>query len=277
MPIRVYKPTTNGRRNMSVIDYSKELSGDAPHKPLLKRIARTGGRNHHGRTTSRFRGGGARKMYRVIDFKRRKDGVVGRVKTIEYDPNRSVFISLISYRDGEMRYILSPKGLKVGDYVESGEKVEPRVGNAMPLATIPTGLFVHNVELKPGRGGQLARSAGAQVQLIGKDGDYATMLLPSGEIRRILLTCRATIGRLGNEDFQNVVIGKAGRKRHMGRRPHNRGSAMNPVDHPMGGGEGRRGGGRHPCSPTGKLSKGFKTRKRKKASSGLIVRRRKKK
>ncbi|MEO0480942.1 MAG: 50S ribosomal protein L2 [Planctomycetota bacterium] len=274
MPIKIYKPTSAGRRNSSVLDFS-HLTKKRPEKSLVERIGRKGGRNHHGHITSRFRGGGARKLYRIIDFKRNKFDVPAKVAAIEYDPNRNADIALLHYLDGEKRYILHPKGLKVGDRVVSGERVEPDVGNSMPLATIPLGLMVHNVELQPGKGGQLARSAGMGIQLLARDGDYATLVLPSGEVRRVHQRCRATIGNVGNADYQNVRWGKAGRKRHKGRRPHNRGTSMNPVAHPMGGGEGRTGGGRHPVTPWGRPTKGGKTRRGKAASDQFILRRRK--
>jgi len=276
MPIKKYKPTSPGRRFGTVLDFSG-LTKKKPEKSLLRPIKKTGGRNHHGHTTSRFRGGGHKRRYRVIDFKRDKDGVPARVAAIKYDPNRSAWIALLHYADGEKRYILAPHGLKVDDRVESGEKVEPKVGNTMPLRSIPLGLTVHNVELKAGYGGQLARGAGTVIQLQAREGNFANLLLPSGEIRRVAVACRATIGQVGNLDYQHVSLGKAGRKRWLGRRPHVRGTAQNPVSHPMGGGEGRSGGGRHPCSPTGKLSKGGRTRKRQKPSNAFILRRRKRK
>ena len=274
MPIRTYKPTSPGRRNSSVLDHS-HLTKKRPEKSLTVRIRKHAGRNAHGHITSRFRGGGARRLYRIIDFKRTKDGVPSRVAAIEYDPNRNADIALLHYADGEKRYILAPLGLKVGAVVVSGEKVEPEAGNAMPLSNIPLGLQIHNVELQPGRGGQLARSAGMVCQLMARDGDYAVVTLPSGEVRKIHVRCRATIGQIGNLDYQNVRWGKAGRNRHRGRRPHNRGTSMNPVAHPMGGGEGRTGGGRHPVSPWGKLAKGGKSRSRKALSNKFILRRRK--
>ena len=274
MGIRVYKPTTPGRRNASVNDYA-ELTTDRPEKTLCKRIKKSGGRNHHGVTTSRFRGGGARKIYRMIDFKRNKDGVSAKVATVEYDPNRNCFISLLQYEDGEKRYILSPYGISVGDVVESGQKCEPKIGNAMPLESIPNGLEVHNIEMTAGQGGKLVRGAGNVAKILAKEGNWVTISLPSGEMRMVRKECRATIGRLSNPDHQNVKLGKAGRKRHMGRRPHVRGKAMNPVAHPMGGGEGRSNGGRHPCSPTGVLAKGGKTRNPRNPSNKRIIRRRK--
>lgn len=275
MGIRVYKPTSNGRRNASVIDYKAILTTDKPEKTLCHRITKSGGRNHHGRTTVRFRGGGARKIYRIIDFKRNKDDVSAKVMTIEYDPNRNCFICLVQYGDGEKRYILAPEGIKVGQTIESGSSVEPKTGNAMPLAAIPVGVEVHNVEMNAGQGGKLVRSAGGVARLMAKEGDWATIILPSGEMRTVRKECRATIGKLGNSDYQNVKLGKAGRKRHMGRRGHVRGKAQNPVAHPMGGGEGRANGGRHPCSPTGVLAKGGKTRNPRKTSGKRIIRRRK--
>jgi len=276
MGVRIYKPTSAGRRNSSVNDYS-ELTTNRPEKTLCKRIKKRGGRNHHGVTTTRFRGGGARRIYRMIDFKRNKDGVPGTVATIEYDPNRSCFISLVQYEDGEKRYILAPTGIKVGEVIESGQRCEPKTGNAMPLETIPAGLEVHNVEMTAGQGGKMVRGAGNAARIVAKEGNWVTLVLPSGEMRMVRKECRATIGRLSNAEHQNVRIGKAGRKRHMGRRPHVRGKAMNPVAHPMGGGEGRSNGGRHPCSPTGKPAKGGKTRNPRKTSNNRIIRRRKNK
>ena len=276
MGIRVYKPTSPGRRGGSVNDYA-ELTTDRPEKTLCKRIKKNGGRNHHGKTTVRFRGGGARKIYRIIDFKRNKDGVAAVVTTVEYDPNRNCFISLIQYEDGEKRYILAPRGINVGDKIESGFGIEPKVGNSMPLSDIPVGVEVHNIEMTAGQGGKLVRSAGGVARLMAREGNWATIVLPSGEMRMVRKECRATIGQLSNPDHANIKIGKAGRKRHMGRKPHVRGKAMNPVAHPMGGGEGRSNGGRHPCSPTGVLAKGGKTRSPRNTSSKLIIRRRKKK
>ncbi len=276
MGIRVYKPTSAGRRNSSVNDYA-ELTTARPEKTLCKRIKKNGGRNHSGKTTVRFRGGGARKIYRIIDFKRNKDGVSADVATIEYDPNRNCFISLVHYNDGEKRYILAPIGIKVGDHIESGEACEPKIGNTMPLSAIPAGLEIHNIEMRAGQGGKLVRGAGNAAKIAAKEGNWITIILPSGEMRTIRKECRATIGRVSNPDHQNVRIGKAGRKRHMGRRPHVRGKAMNPVAHPMGGGEGRANGGRHPCSPTGVLAKGGKTRNPRNPSNNRIIRRRKSK
>jgi len=275
MAIKIYKPTSPGRRNASVIDYRAELTASTPEKSLCRRIKKTGGRNHTGQTTVRFRGGGARKIYRIIDFKRDKDGVPARVASIEYDPNRNCFISLLNYADGEKRYILAPAGLRVGQIIESGLEVEPRTGNAMPMAAIPVGVEIHNIEMNAGQGGKLVRSAGGVARLMAKEGNWATVILPSGEMRMVRRECRATIGQLSNADYQNVKIGKAGRKRHMGIRPHVRGKAQNPVAHPMGGGEGRSNGGRHPCSPTGVLAKGGKTRNPRKVSNKRIIRRRK--
>lgn len=276
MGIRIYKPTSPARRNASVNDYA-ELTTSRPEKSLCVRINRSGGRNHHGVTTARFRGGGARKIYRVIDFKRNKDGVPARVASIEYDPNRNCFISLLNYADGEKRYILAPAGIRLGDVVESGEAVEPKTANAMPLSAIPVGMEVHNIEMTPGQGGKLVRSAGGSARLMAKEANWATVVLPSGEMRMVRKECRATIGQLSNPDHQNIKLGKAGRARHRGRRPHVRGKAMNPVAHPMGGGEGRANGGRDPCSPTGVLAKGGKTRSPRKTSNKWIIRRRRNK
>jgi large subunit ribosomal protein L2 len=244
---------------------------------LCRRIKKHGGRNHHGKVTVRFRGGGARRIYRIIDFKRNKDGMPATIQTIEYDPNRNCFISLVQYKDGEKRYILSPEGVRKGDVIESGRVVEPKVGNCMPLSSIPVGVEIHNIEMNPGQGGKMVRSAGGTARLMAKEGDWATVILPSGEMRMVRKECRATIGQLSNSDYMHVNIGKAGRKRHMGRRPHVRGKAMNPVAHPMGGGEGRSNGGRHPCSPTGVPAKGGKTRNKRKVTNKLIIRRRKNK
>ena len=273
MPIKQYKPTGNARRSMSVLS-REELAKKRPEKSLTKRISRKGGRNNQGKITAKHRGGGARKIYRVIDFKRTKDDVPAKVAAIEYDPNRSANLALLSYADGEKRYIVCPEGLAEGDTVMSGEKVEPRPGNCMPLSSIPLGLQIHNIELNAGRGGQMVRSAGMAAVLSARDGDYAHIILPSGETRRVHVKCRATIGRVGNFEHNLVSLGKAGRKRHMGRRPHVRGTAMNPVDHPMGGGEGRTKGGRHPVSATGVLAKGGKTRNRRKVSNKFIIRKR---
>ncbi|MCC6783153.1 MAG: 50S ribosomal protein L2 [Planctomycetes bacterium] len=274
MPVKTYNPTSAGRRNSSVLDFS-HLTKKRPEKSLVVRLKKTGGRNAHGHVTSRFRGGGARRLYRVVDFLRDTDGVPAIVKAIEYDPNRNADIALLHYLDGEKRYIIAPKGLEVGRRVISGERVDPDVGNAMPLGAIPLGVMVHNVELQPGKGGQVARSAGLSAQLMARDGDYAVLVMPSSELRKVHVDCRATIGEVGNADWQNIRWGKAGRRRYMGWRPHNRGTSQNPVSHPMGGGEGRTGGGRHPCSPTGKLSKGGKTRRGKARTNQFIIRRRK--
>ena len=275
MGIKTYKPTSPGRRDGSVLDY-KELTTTKPEKSLLRPLKKTGGRNNRGRITSRRRGGGNKRRYRLIDFKRDKVGIPARVATIEYDPNRSCFISLLHYVDGEKRYILSPLGLEVGTMIQSGPDAEPTVGNAMKLKDIPIGLQIHNIELKIGRGGQICRTAGGAAQLMAREGQYAVVLMPSGELRRIHIECMATIGRVGNTDHQNVKLGKAGRNRHRGRRPKVRGTAMNPVDHPMGGGEGRTAGRRHPCSPTGVLAKGGRTRSRSNPTDKFIIRRRKK-
>ena len=276
MGVRVYKPTSPARRNASVNDYA-ELTTAKPEKSLCIRIKKNGGRNHHGVTTSRFRGGGARRIYRIIDFKRNKDGVPAKIATIEYDPNRNCFISLLHYADGEKRYILAPVGINVGDHVVSGPACEPKTGNAMPLEAIPAGMEIHNIEMIAGQGGKMVRGAGNAAKIGAKEGNWVTLVLPSGEMRMVRKECRATIGRVSNPEHQNIKIGSAGRKRHMGRRPHVRGKAMNPVAHPMGGGEGRANGGRDPCSPTGVLAKGGKTRNPRKISNKRIIRRRKNK
>ena len=276
MAIKNYKPTTPGRRNMSVLDFS-EITTDTPEKSLLVSLTKSAGRNNTGRITVRHQGGGAKRKYRIIDFKRIKDGVVGTVASIEYDPNRTANIALIKYVDGEKAYIIAPKGLKVGDKVVSGPESDIKVGNCLPLANIPEGTMVHCVELKPGKGAQMARSAGSGVQILGIEGKYALLRLSSGEVRKVLSTCRAVIGEVGNEDHELVNLGKAGRKRHMGIRPTVRGSVMNPNDHPHGGGEGRAPiGHKGPLTPWGKPALGYKTRKGKKQSDGLIVHRRKK-
>ena len=275
MGIRKYKPTSPGRRHGSVLDFT-EITRSKPEKSLLRPLKKTGGRNNRGRITCRHRGGGHKRQYRVIDFKRDKDGIPARVATIEYDPNRTCFIALLHYADGEKRYILAPIGLEVGQTIQSGSDSDPNPGNSMRLSDIPVGVQIHNVELQPGRGGQICRSAGAAAQLQAREGKYAVLLLPSGELRRVHVKCRATIGRVGNTDHQNVKLGKAGRKRHLGRRPHVRGTAMNPNDHPMGGGEGRTAGGRHPCSPSGVLAKGGRTRRKNHPTDVFIIRRRKK-
>ena len=274
MAIKVYKPTINSRRNMSVIDYSG-LSKVAPEKSLLAPLNKKAGRNSYGRITVRHRGGGNRRKYRIIDFKRNKFDVEGIVKTIEYDPNRSAFIALVEYADGEKSYILAPEGLKVGYKVVSGPNADIKIGNALPLTSIPVGTFVHNIELYPGRGAQLARSAGNMAQLMARENGYALLRLPSNELRNVPETCMATIGQVSNPDHFNVKIGKAGRKRNMGWRPTVRGSVMNPNDHPHGGGEGKSPVGRPgPVTPWGKPALGYKTRKHKKQSDKLIVRRR---
>jgi large subunit ribosomal protein L2 len=275
MGIRYYKPTTAGRRQGSVSDFAEITDRHKkPEKSLLEPHRKKGGRNHQGVITARFRGGGHKRMYRLIDFKRRKDNVWASVVAIEYDPNRSARIALLQYEDGIKAYILAPEGLKAGDRVLSGDAAEPRVGNCLPLRRIPLGMDVHNLEMKPGRGGQICRSAGTSATLTAREGAWAQITLPSGEVRRVSSECRATIGTLGNADHMNISLGKAGRKRWLGRRPHNRGTSMNPVSHPMGGGEGRTSGGRHPCSPTGVLAKGGKTRKKRKPSNKAIIRRR---
>jgi large subunit ribosomal protein L2 len=277
MGIRQYKPTTPGRRGGSVSDFADLTYGkkNRPEKTLLESKPKKGGRNNQGIITSRFRGGGHKRMYRVIDFKRNKDGVWGQVLSIEYDPNRTARIALLQYEDGTKTYILAPKGLAAGDKVISGiNDIEPRVGNCMPLYKIPLGMSVHNLEMQPGRGGQMCRSAGTSATLTAREGKWAQITLPSGEVRRVSSECRATIGAIGNEEHMNISLGKAGRKRWLGRKPHNRGTSMNPVSHPMGGGEGRTAGGRHPCSPTGVLAKGGKTRKKRKPSNSAIIRRR---
>jgi large subunit ribosomal protein L2 len=271
MAIRKPKPTSPGRRFVTYPDFA-EITRDRPEKSLTEGLKKSGGRNSNGRKTSRHRGGGAKRLYRQIDFKRRKDGIPARVAQIEYDPNRSAYIALIHYVDGEKRYILAPARLRVGAMVQSGPDADIRVGNCLPLANMPAGTVVHNVELTPGRGGQLARSAGASVQLLAKDGDRATLRLPSGEMRLVRAECRATVGTIGNADHQNVKIGKAGRKRHMGVRPQTRGTAMNPVDHPHGGGEGSTTAGRHPVTPWGVPTLGYRTRKKRKDSDRYIVR-----
>jgi large subunit ribosomal protein L2 len=271
MPIRKRRPTSAGRRFQTVHDYS-EITKARPEKTLLAKKSSTGGRNNVGRITSRHKGGGNKTAYRIIDFKRNKDGIKATVHSIEYDPNRTCRIALLHYHDGEKRYILAPKDLKVGDIVASGPTAEPRTGNAMPLRFIPVGSVVHNVELRPGGGGKMARSAGVGVQLIAKEGAYATLRLPSTEMRRVPIDCRATMGEIGNAEHELISVGKAGRNRWKGVRPQTRGVAMNPVDHPLGGGEGKTSGGRHPVSPWGKPE--GRTRQRKKASSSLIIRRR---
>jgi large subunit ribosomal protein L2 len=271
MPIRKPKPTSPGRRFVSYADFSV-ITKTKPERTLVEGLKKSGGRNARGRKTARHRGGGAKRLYRKIDFKRRKDGIPARVAAIEYDPNRTAYIALLHYLDGEKRYILAPNRLEVGMTVMSGDDAPIDVGNALPLARIPTGTVVHNVELNAGRGGQMARSAGNGVQLMAKEGDMATLRLPSGEMRMVRADCRATIGVVGNADHQNVKIGKAGRKRHLGVRPQTRGTAMNPVDHPHGGGEGSTTPGRHPVTPWGVPTLGYRTRKKNKPSDRLIVR-----
>lgn len=274
MGIKIYKPTSPGRRNSSVNDYA-ELTAYKPEKSLCLRIKKAGGRNHSAMTTVRFRGGGARKIYRVIDFKRDKDNIAAKVATVEYDPNRNCFISLVNYADGEKRYILSPLGINVGDTVENGTSCEPKSGNAMPMEFIPAGLEIHSIEMVAGQGGKLVRTAGAAAKIVAKEGNWVTIELPSGEMRMIRKECRATIGRLSNPDDQNISLGKAGRTRYLGKRPHVRGKAQNPVSHPLGGGKKRSNGGRHPCSRTGVLAKGGKTRNPRKISNNWIIRKRK--
>lgn len=277
MGIRKYKPITPGRRGATVSDFADLTEGAKPEKKLLRPKRRKGGRNNQGKITVRHRGGGHKKQYRLIDFRRNKDGIPAVVNSIQYDPNRSARIALLHYVDGEKRYIIAPDGLKAGDKLLSGETSPPTVGNCLPLAKIPLGTDVHNIELQAGRGGALCRSAGASATLAARDAGWAQINLPSGEIRRVPAACRATIGKIGNSEHMAIVLGKAGRKRWLGRRPHVRGTAMNPVDHPHGGGEGRTKGGRHPVSPTGVPAKGGSTRKRRKASNRSIVRRRRSK
>ena len=276
MPIRKLKPRSPGVRSMTISGFD-EITKSTPEKSLLVSIARKGGRNNYGRITAKRRGGGHRKQYRIIDYKRRKDGIPAKVVGIEYDPNRSARIALLSYSDGEKRYIISPAKLNVGDVLMSGEGAEVRIGNCLILKDIPEGTLIHNVEMRPGKGAQIARSAGSGVQLMAKEGEYVTLKLKSGEVRLIHKNCRATIGTVGNTDHENISIGKAGRTRWMGIRPRVRAVAMNPVDHPMGGGEGRSSGGRHPCSPWGQIAKGLKTRKVKKLSNKFILSRKNKK
>jgi large subunit ribosomal protein L2 len=274
MPIKRYKPTSPGRRFATYADRS-DLTDKEPEKSLVEGLTKSGGRNTNGRITSRHRGGGAKRKYRIIDFKRTKDGVPAKVAAIEYDPNRTAHIALLHYADGEKRYILAPNRLRVGMEVMSGDMADITVGNALPLRRIPTGTIVHNVELTPGRGGQMGRSAGVEIQLVAKEGERATLRLPSGEMRQVPVDCRASIGAIGNSDHQNIDIGKAGRSRHKGIRPQTRGTAMNPVDHPHGGGEGSTTPGRHPVTPWGVPTLGYPTRKKRKASDQWIVRRRK--
>ena len=272
MAIKSYKPTSPSRRYYNDYDFS-EISKKKPERALLEHQASTGGRNHFGRITSRFRGGGHKQRYRVLDFRRDKIGVPARVAALEYDPNRTGRLALLFYADGEKRYILAPDGLKVGDTIVSSRNADIKPGNSLPLRVIPLGTAIHGIEMKVGKGAQLARSAGVAAQLMAKDGEYAQVRLPSGEIRKIHQDCRATIGQVSNVEHFHISLGKAGRSRWLGRRPHNRGVTMNPVDHPMGGGEGRTSGGRHPCSPWGQLSKGLKTRNNKR-TDGMIIKRR---
>src|SRR5918999_6493672 len=272
MPIRKYKPTSAGARFRTVQTFD-EITTNDPKKPLPETLKATGGRNNHGELTSWWSGGGHKRLYRTIDFRRDKKDIPGKISTIEYDPNRSARIALISYADGEKRYILQPAGIKVGDTIVAGDKVDILPGNCLPLKHIPLGTQIHNVELRPGKGGQIARSAGSSVQLVAREGEYASVKLPSGEIRKILVDCVATIGQIGNLDHENISIGKAGRSRWLGKRPHVRGVAMNPVDHPLGGGEGKTSGGRHPVTPWGQPTKGFKTRHRKTTDRFIVQRR----
>lgn len=275
MSVRKLNPRSPGTRFQTVSGFD-EITKNTPEKSLLVSMGRKGGRNNRGRLTAKHRGGGHRKQYRLIDFKRGKDGIAGRVAGIEYDPNRSANIALLIYVDGEKRYVLAPQGLKVGDQLFSGPESEVRVGNCLPLKSIPEGTIVHNIELKRGKGGQIARSAGASVQLMAKEGNYATLKLRSGEVRLVDVHCRATIGVVGNAEHENISLGKAGRVRWMGWRPRVRAVAKNPVDHPMGGGEGKTSGGRHPCSPWGQPAKGFKTRRRKQGSQFILSKKKRK-
>ncbi|GMT43096.1 MAG: 50S ribosomal protein L2 [bacterium] len=274
MAIKKSKPTSPGRRFYQVVSFDN-LTKKKPEKGLTSGKKRISARNNYGRVTVRFRGGGHKRRYRMIDFKRGKDGITAKVEAIEYDPNRSARIALVCYGDGERRYIIAPHGLKTGDEITSGENADMSPGCSLPIKKIPVGTMVHNIELKPGRGAQLVRSAGGSAQLLAKEGSLSTIKLSSGEVRKIPVECRATVGVVGNEEHNTITIGKAGRKRWMGWMPHNRGVSMNPVDHPHGGGEGKSSGGRHPCSPWGKPTKGYKTRHKKKLSDRLIVKRRK--
>lgn len=273
--IKVYKPTTPSRRFATGYDFS-DITTDTPYKPLCEWLKASGGRNHHGHVTLRHRGGGHRKIYRIIDFKRNKDGIPGTVATIEYDPNRTCRIALVNYKDGEKRYIIAHEGIRVGDVIESGEHADVLPGNTLPLKNIPLGSTIFNIELKPGKGGQIARSAGAYAQLVGREGKYAQVSMPSGEMRLVLANCRATIGKVGNLDHMNITVGKAGRTRWMGIRPFVRGSAMNPCDHPHGGGEAQTSRGRTPVSRWGIPAQGYKTRKKKNQNDKYIISRRKK-
>ncbi len=275
MPIKSFRPVTPTRRFQTYIT-REDITKDRPEKSLVEGKKRTGGRDSRGRISSRFRGGGAKQAYRVIDFKRDKMGVTAKVAAIEYDPNRSARIALLHYTDGEKRYIICPVGLEVGRLINSGPEADILIGNALPLKNIPAGTVVHNIELKPGKGGQMARSAGAQAQLVSKEGDIALLKLPSGEIRKVQIDCMATVGQVGNVEHENVSLGKAGRNRWLGRRPHNRGVSMNPVDHPHGGGEGKTSGGRHPVTPWGQPTRGFKTRNNKRTNQWIVTRKAKK-
>jgi large subunit ribosomal protein L2 len=272
MAIKRVNPTSAGRRFQTYHGF-EEITKDKPERSLVKILKKSGGRNNLGRVTTRFRGGGQKRYYRIVDFKRDKDGIPAKVAAIEYDTNRSARIALLNYKDGEKRYILAPQNLKVGDMVMSGPESDIKPGNALPLANIPLGTHIHNIELHLGKGGQIVRSAGTYAQLMAKEDRYALVKLPSGEVRMVLLRCKATVGQLGNTEHENIHLGKAGRKRWLGRRPHVRGVAMNPVDHPMGGGEGRSSGGRHPCSPWGMPSKGYRTRKNKRTDRFIVKRR----
>ena len=274
MPIRKYNPTSPGLRGKTSLTFD-EITVSEPYRPLTENLHRSGGRNNQGELTIWWRGGGHKRLYRIIDFKRDKKNIPGKIETVEYDPNRSARIALVTYADGEKRYILHPHGMKVGDTVLAGDSVDILPGNCLPLKNIPLGTTIHNVELRPGKGGQIARSAGSWVQLVAREGDYASVKMPSGEIRKINVECVATIGQVGNIDHENVAYGKAGRSRWLGKRPHVRGVAMNPVDHPLGGGEGKTSGGRHPVTPWGQPTKGYKTRRRK-TTDRFIVQRRKK-
>jgi large subunit ribosomal protein L2 len=275
MPIKSFKPVTATRRFQTYLN-REDITKDRPEKSLVEGKKRSGGRDARGLTTSRFRGGGAKKAYRIIDFKRDKVGITAKVAAIEYDPNRSARIALLHYTDGEKRYIICPVGLEVGRTVSSGPESDILVGNALPLKNIPAGTVVHNIELRPGKGGQMARSAGTQAQLVSKEGGIALLKLPSGEVRRVQVECMATVGQVGNVEHENVSLGKAGRKRWLGRRPHNRGVSMNPVDHPHGGGEGKTSGGRHPVTPWGQPTRGFKTRNNKRTDRWIVTRKAKK-
>ena len=274
MPVRTYNPTSPGRRFQTVQTFD-EITATEPYKPLTEPLKKSGGRNNQGELTSWWRGGGHKRTYRIIDFRRDKRDIPAKVTTVEYDPNRSARIALVTYADGEKRYILHPLGLKVGDSIVAGATADILPGNALPLKNIPLGTVVHNVELRPGKGGQMARSAGAAVQVVAKEGEYATLRMPSSEVRLVNMECYATVGQVGNVDHENVSIGKAGRSRWMGKRPHVRGVAMNPVDHPLGGGEGKTSGGRHPVTPWGVPTKGYKTRNRKSTDAFIVTRRQK--